>query len=77
MAELYVHHVRSIEDEADLLKKILNIETEIRAKRENERVRKNEHSHVLSRIFDPVTAEMRSIKNALDIDSSNSSRRQQ
>jgi hypothetical protein len=80
MAELYVHHVRSIEDETDILKKILNLETEIRAKRENERVRDNAQSHALSRIFDPVTAEMRSIKNALNIDdndSTKSSQRQQ
>ena len=80
MADLYVHHVRSIEDETDILKKILNLETEIRAKRENERVRKNEQSHALSRIFDPVTTEMKSIKNALNIGNSslsNSLRRQQ
>jgi hypothetical protein len=73
MSDLYVRHVRSIEDETDILKKILNLQTEIRAKRENERVRKNEQSHALSSIFDPVTTEMRSIKNALDISSSSSS----
>ena len=73
MSDLHVHHVRSIEDETNILKKILNLETEIRAKRENERVRKNEQTHVLSSIFDPVTTEMKSIKNALNISSSSSS----
>ena len=73
MAALHFHRVNCIEDEANILRKILNLETEIRTKRENERVRKNEQNRTLSRIFDPITSEMRSMKDALDIGSSGSS----
>ena len=67
------HAINRLEDESILLRKILNLQTEIRAKHENERVSKNEDTRVLSRIFDPITSEMRTIKDALDIGSSSSS----
>ena len=55
------HSVHSIQDEEKLLKKIIDLETEIRAKEEKKRVNKIGQHETFSKIFEPITKELKTI----------------
>ena len=61
----HYHHIDSAEDEARLLKHIIQLETQVRAKRERERLSANSESDRYSKIFEPITQSMKSIHDAV------------
>ena len=57
----YYHKINSVQDEANLLKRIINLETQVRAKREQERIASNSESEKYARIFEPITQSMKTL----------------
>ena len=57
----YYHKINSVQDEANLLKQIINLETQVRAKRERERLTSNSESEKYAKIFEPITQSMRTL----------------
>ena len=66
----HFHTISSIQDEANLLKRIVDLETQVRAKREKRRVTDNAESEQYSRIFEPITKTMKKLHSAETITSS-------
>ena len=58
----HFHTISSTEDEQDLLSKIIRIETQIRAQREKERLLRTGQNETYSRIFEPITRELKTIQ---------------
>ena len=58
----HYHAMTSLDDETKLLKGIIDLETQVRAKREMQRVARNSESERFSRIFEPITGEMKSLQ---------------
>ena len=65
MASHYYHHINSLEDEANLVKRIINLETEVRAKREKNRLINNSENEKYSKIFNPITQSMKTLQDAV------------
>ena len=58
----HFHTISSIDDEQNLLQKLIHLETQIRAKRERERLLRTGQSETYGRIFEPITKEIKSLK---------------
>ena len=58
----HFHVISSTEDEQDLLSKIIRLETQIRAQREKERLLRTGQNETYSRIFEPITRELKTIQ---------------
>ena len=58
----HFHPINSIEDETELLSKIIHLETQIRAKRERERLFRTGQNETYTRIFEPITRELKTLK---------------
>ena len=58
----HFHTISSIDDEQDLLQKLIHLETQIRAKRERERLLRTGQSEIYGRIFEPITREIKTLK---------------
>ena len=69
----YYHKINSVQDEANLLKQIINLETQVRAKRERERLTSNSESEKYAKIFEPITQSMRTLHTIASSSSSSSS----
>ena len=50
----HFHPINSIDDETSLLSKIIHLETQIRAKKERERLERTGQNETYSRIFEPT-----------------------
>ena len=57
----YYHQIHTIADEETLIKKIIDLETQVRAQRERSRVTKNSENEKYSRIFEPITKTMKTL----------------
>ena len=57
----HFHPINTIDDETDLLSKIIHLETQIRAKKERERLLNTGQNETYSRIFEPITRELKSL----------------
>ena len=68
----HYHHIDSIEDETNLLKRIVHLQTQIRASRERKRLSDNSESETYSKIFEPITKSMKSLQAAVVSGSSSS-----
>ena len=62
----YFNQIKTVKDEEQMLKKILSIQTQIRARREKERLARNSQNEKYTKIFEPIT---RTLKNLSDISS--------
>ena len=71
----YYHKINSVQDEANLLKQIINLETQVRAKRERERLTSNSESQKYAKIFEPITQSMKTLHTIASSSSSSSSSR--
>ena len=60
----YFHQIKTVKDEEQMLKKIISIQTQIRARREKERLARNSQNDKYTKIFEPIT---RTLKNLSDI----------
>ena len=60
----YFHQIKAVEDQKRMLKKILSMQTQIRAQREKDRLARNSQNEKYTKIFEPIT---RSLKNLADI----------
>ena len=60
----YFHSIKTIEDQERMLKKILSLQTQIRARREKTRLTNNSQNEKYTKIFEPIT---RTLKNLTDI----------
>ena len=60
----YFHQIKTVKDEEQMLKKILSIQTQIRARREKERLARNSQNEKYTKIFEPIT---RTLKDLSDI----------
>ena len=58
----HFHPINSIDDETELLSKIIHLETQIRAKRERERLFRTGQNETYTRIFEPITRELKTLK---------------
>ena len=68
----HYHRIDSIEDETNLLKRIVHLQTQIRASRERKRLSDNSESETYSKIFEPITKSMKSLQAAVVSGSSSS-----
>ena len=57
----HYHRINSIQDETNLLKQIIDLETQVRAKREKERLTSNSESERYAKIFEPITQSMKTL----------------
>ena len=64
------HSMDTLQDESELLKRIIDLETQVRAKREIKRVSRNSENEQYSRIFDPITRQMKTLQAAVTTGSS-------
>ena len=62
----YFHQMKTVEDQQRMLKKILSMQTQIRARREKDRLTSNSQNEKYTKIFEPIT---QSLKNLADIPS--------
>ena len=60
----YFHQIKTVKDEEQMLKKIISIQTQIRARREKERLARNSQNEKYTKIFEPIT---RTLKDLSDI----------
>ena len=60
----YFHQIKTVEDQERMLKKILLMQTQIRARREKDRLARNSQNEKYTKIFEPIT---RSLKFLTDI----------
>ena len=51
----YFHSIKTIEDQERMLKKILSLQTQIRARREKTRLTNNFQNEKHTKIFEPIT----------------------
>ena len=57
----HYHHIKSLADEERLLKEIIDLETQIHAQKERQRLKKNSQNEKFAQIFEPITKTMQSL----------------
>ncbi len=60
----YFHQIKTVEDDEQMLKKILSIQPQICARQEKKRLARNSQNEKYTKIFEPIT---RTLKNLSDI----------
>lgn len=57
----HFHRIETLDDEQDLLSKIIHLETQIRAQKEKERLISTGQNETLGKIFEPITRELKNL----------------
>ncbi len=63
---IHYRHVTSLDQKRNLLKAIIEAETEVRALREKKRLEKYSQTRTFGTIFEPITATMKQLKEVTD-----------